>query len=484
MSESKSLYRILNKGGVLTPAHFFDILQIAEIAGNSHIFLGSRQDILFYLPASTKPEAFETGGLSIQKRSSGIQNVVSSFVCVDILPSTSWVYSGIYLKVLDQFTWDHLLRVNIVDPRQNMVPLFYGHLNFIASEMPNYWHLYLNLQTEQDPKAWPGLIFTDDIAEFAQTLEQLIVGQNIKNTEQLKEKLDHSSLQKNTLKSTKTISLPTGFFPYYEGLNKLDGKDQYWAGFYWRNNHYPIQFLKEICNLCQKTNVGKISFTPWKTILIKDIETKDKIHWDELIGRYGINMRHSSFELNWHLPLLDQQALKLKRFLVSEFDKFDIRTFGLSFAIQNKPGERFTSVVIRSKSRLPFLGRFDFTRTYSVEHAYDFNPNNNHYLEYATNLDKNNLPQTLNELSKRYYARLFAQTVPGQLHRLDEPKLRSRTVYQCPDCLTTYDERYGDVLAGIKAETPFDMLPESYCCQVCETPKPAFTGIEIRELAV
>ncbi len=268
MSESKSLYRILNKGGVLTPAHFFDILQIAEIAGNSHIFLGSRQDILFYLPASTKPQAFETGGLSIQKRSSGIQNVVSSFVCVDILPSTSWVYSGIYLKVLDQFTWDHLLRVNIVDPRQNMVPLFYGHLNFIASEMPNYWHLYLNLQTEQDPKAWPGLIFTDDIAEFAQTLEQLIVGQNIKNTEQLKEKLDHSSLQKNTLKSTKTISLPTGFFPYYEGLNKLDGKDQYWAGFYWRNNHYPIQFLKEICNLCQKTNVGKISFTPWKTILI------------------------------------------------------------------------------------------------------------------------------------------------------------------------------------------------------------------------
>lgn len=481
MSEAKYLYRILNKGGVLSPALLVKILKLAEEAGNKHVLLGSRQDILFFLTENEHRNMQDEIGLSIHKRSSGVQNVVSSYVCVDILPSTNWVNSGTYLNVLDQFTTDHQLRVNIVDPRQNLVPLFYGHLNFIASETPNYWHLYLNLNPKKDPQSWPELIFTDDIAGFTRMLEPLIIDQNIKDAEALQAKISGSSLQKNTLESSAKINLPAGFFPYYEGLNKIDGKSQYWAGFYWRNNQYPIQFLKEVCDLCQRTNVGKVSFTPWKTFLIKDIEAADKIYWDELIGRYGINMRHSSFELNWHLPLMDLQALKLKRYLVSEFDKFDIRTFGLSFAIQNKPGERFTTVVIHSKSRLPFLGKFDFTRTYSIEHAFDFNPNNNHYVEYATNLSRNELPQSLNELSKRYYARLFVQNKPGQVSKPNEPKRKSRLVNQCPDCLAVYDERYGDVLANIKAGIPFNQLPDSYCCPVCETPKSAFAGIKITE---
>lgn len=483
MSHTNELYRMLNKGGTLSPALLSKILLVAEEAGNKYVHLGSRQDILFYLPPTFNPSHLGKSGISLHKRTSGVQNVVSSYVCVDILPSTNWVYSGIYLKIIDQFSFDHLLRVNIVDPKQNLVPLFYGHLNFIASETPNYWHLYLNLDEEKDPQAWPGLIFTDDIAVFAKKLEQLIIGENIHSVEELSEKMAGSALQKNMLASIKEVELPIGFFPYYEGLNKMDGKDQYWAGFYWRNNQYPISFLKEVCNLCQRTQVGKISFTPWKTILIKDIAGKDKTHWDELIGRHGINMRHSSFELNWHLPLLDIEALKLKRYLVSAFDKFDIRTFGLSFSIQNKPGERFTSIVIQSKGRLPFLGKYDFTKTYSIEHAYDFNPNNNYYIEYACNLSRKELPVKLNELSKKYYAQWFVQNQNSRIQRQETPKRALKIVHQCPDCQTVYDERYGDSLTNIEAGTPFADLPATYDCPVCEAPKSAFSEIEITELA-
>lgn len=480
MKKNKELYRIINNGGVLSPALLARILQAAESAGNQHVFLGSRQDILFYLPSSGIPSQPEFSELSLYKRSSGIQNVVSSYVCVDILPSSSWVYSGIYLKVLDLFTYKHLLRVNIVDPCQNLVPLFYGHLNFIASETPNYWHLYLNLDVEKDPQQWSGLIFTDDIPEFAKELEQLILGRNMRSCEQLKLHLVGTDLQKNTLESSGKIKLPTGFFPYYEGLNKLDGKDRYWAGFYWRNNRYPIRFLKEVCELCQRTNVGKICFTPWKTFLIKDIEQSDKIYWDELIGRYGINMRHSSFELNWHLPLLDESALKLKRYLVSEFDKFDIRTFGLSFAVQNKPGERFTTLVVHSKGRFPFLGEYDFTRTYSIEHAFDYNPNSNKYIVYAENLKKAELPQLLNELSKRYFAQLFIHEKKLSLPKTEKTEKKALKVHQCPDCLSVYDERFGDELARISAGVSFVSLPENYACQICETPKQSFSEIEIQ----
>jgi rubredoxin len=363
-----------------------------------------------------------------------------------------------------------------------MVPLFYGHINFIASEIPNYWHLYLNMPGMRTPEAWPGLIFTEDIALFAETLEKLILNKQIGTVEGLYKVLADSELQKNTLNKEPKITLPKGFFPYYEGLVKMDGKSQYWAGFYWRNNQYPIQFLKEICELCIKTNVGKISFTPWKTFLIKDIEAKDKIYWDELIGRYGINMRHSSFELNWHLPLLDKKALKLKRYLVSEFDKFDIRTFGLSFAIQNKTEGNFTTVVIRRNGRLPFLGPFDFTASYSIEHAYDFNPNSNHYILFERAVSRQDLPKALSELTKRYYARQFVQKSPELSGQQKSHKGCKLTVYQCPSCQTIYDQRFGDILANIDAGTPFGKLPESYCCQVCESPKSSFKELQITEV--
>lgn len=479
-NNNKYLYRVLSKGGVLSPALLAEVLMLAEKAGNQHVLLGSRQDILFYLPQDSVSE-IQGSGISIQKRSSGLQNVVSSYACVDILPSTDWVYSGTFLKILDQFTFDHQLRVNIVDPRQNMVPLFYGHINFIASEVPNYWHLYLNMQGKKDPEAWPGLIFTDDIAVFAATLEKLILESNMRSVEELSRMLATSDIQKNTLNKEPKITLPKGFFPYYEGLVKMDGKTQYWAGFYWRNNQYPIQFLTEVCELCMKTNIGKISFTPWKTVLIKDIEAKDKIYWDELIGRYGINMRHSSFELNWHLPLLDKEALRLKRFLVSEFDKFDIRTFGLSFAIQNKTEGNFTTVVIRKNGRLPFLGRYDFTASYSIEHAYDFNPNSNFYIPFERAVSKDDLPKALSELTKRYYARQFVQRTPEHAGQKQVLQGRKMLVHQCPACKTVYDERYGDLLADIAAGTAFAKLPEGYCCQVCESPKSAFHELEITE---
>lgn len=481
MRKKYNLYRALNKGGIVTPDQLQRLILFAEQEGNKFIHLGSRQDILFYLSNKSNYSEIENLALILHKESSGIQNIVSSHVCVDILASTNWVHSGTYLNIINSFKHNHKLRINIVDPMQNMVPLFYGHINFVASEMPNYWFLYINLKHDKDPQLWKGMVFSDDISEFAKELETLIINDNIFETNKLKKKLATSPLIAHTLKNAKEIELPKGFFPYYEGLNKIDGKDLFWAGFYWRNNQYPIKFLKEVCELCKISNVSQISFTPWKTFLIKDIEQKHKVYWDELIGRYGINMRHSSFELNWHLPLLDSNALKLKRYIVSEFDKLDIRTFGLSFSIQNSSSEKFTTVVIRSNSRLPFLGRFDFTMTYSIEYAYDFNPNNNQYIEYAHNLSKHELSDVLNEISKKYYAQLFAQNSASRSRRLTKDQTKTFVIYQCKNCETVYDERFGDTLAEIKPGVAFNKLPENYACQLCEAPKSVFNEIKITE---
>lgn len=475
MNPKNKLARVLTKGGVLTPSYLNNILYVAEKAGNDAVFFGSRQDIIFYRnQMSDSADVQEnSGNVLFFDREYAYQNVISSFVCVDILPSTAWVHSGTYLNVLDQIEYKHTLRVNLVDPKQNLVPLFFGNLNFIASQTPNYWFLYLKFGEQEEAKKWPGLIFTDDIASIAVQLEKMW----IKNSEITMEQLIHGlplNFPVHTFESDEELRIPEGFFPYYEGLNKNENNETFWAGFYWRNNRYPIQFLREVCLLCLQTGLGKICITPWKTFLIKGIAPEHKIFWEALIGHYGINMRHSSFELNWHLPLLDKEAYNLKKFIVSRFDQFDIRTFGISFTIQTKPMELFTNVVIKVEGRLKFPVWMDIFRTYSIYYAYDFNPNSSQYLLFEQNISKNDLPQKLNELTKRYYIQLSNPGREAWVKLTNPKKSKSFVVHQCKNCSTVYDERFGDVLAGIQAGTPFSMLPEEYKCQLCESPKSDF----------
>ncbi|MEP3389010.1 MAG: rubredoxin domain-containing protein, partial [Reichenbachiella sp.] len=106
---------------------------------------------------------------------------------------------------------------------------------------------------------------------------------------------------------------PEPAFPYYEGLNREPGGN-YWLGLYWRNNKFTINFLIALCKRCMETNVGKISLTPWKSLVIKGIEESYLLGWEKLMGRFGINLRHSSLELNWHLPVLSEEALELKNY--------------------------------------------------------------------------------------------------------------------------------------------------------------------------
>lgn len=466
----------------MTPSYLNNILDVAEKAGNDAVFFGSRQDIIFYRDKQSEATNLQdnSGNVLFFDREFPYQNVVSSYVCVDILPSTAWVHSGTYLNVLEQIEYKHTLRVNLVDPKQNLVPLFFGNLNFIASPTPNYWFLYLKKSGPEEAKQWPGLIFTDDIANAAVYLENKWKKTPKMVAEELIS-LQAPNFPFHTLESDQELRIPEGFFPYYEGLNKNENDETFWAGFYWRNNRYPITFLREICRLCIQTGLGKICITPWKTFLIKGISPEHKIFWEVLIGQFGINMRHSSFELNWHLPLLDEPAYALKKFIVSKFDKFDIRTFGISFTIQTKPMELFTNVVIKIEGKLNLPAWIDIFRKYSIYYASDFNPNSSNYILFEQNVSKKDLPQKLNELTKRYYSEISAPGRDAWIKLTKHKKTQSFVVQKCKSCHTVYDQRYGDVLAGIKAGTPFERLPGQYTCPVCESPKSDFETVEIAE---
>jgi rubredoxin len=87
------------------------------------------------------------------------------------------------------------------------------------------------------------------------------------------------------------------------------------------------------------------------------------------------------------------------------------------------------------------------------------------------------IPALLIELSKVYFRQLNPEKEQQQAFVPEAQPTRTNTVYQCPSCLTVYDEQYGDGTAGIPPGTSFEALPASYHCHVCEGPKKDFVAV-------
>ncbi|MEN0003738.1 MAG: rubredoxin [Bacteroidota bacterium] len=473
----KDLQRILVKGGVLSPSELKRIIEMAASFGLESLHFGSRQDIV--LPEAVDQQARESQFESIDLEyisERKYQNIVSSYVSANIFPSTRWLSGATYLYILERFSYNPKLQINITDPKQQLVPLFTGQLNFIASNEEDYWYLYLRLPNWDTMQRYPVLIYTWDVAKVAKTIESVYA--EVETVSELFEEVNNE-MDSNNRTISEPLNVPFNAFPYYEGMNKM-GIDKYWLGLYWRNNLYDVKFLKAMCDLCLSCRIGKICLTPWKSLIVKGIGKEYKLAWEKLLGRFGINVRHSSLELNWHLPLADDAALDLKRFIVRNFDQNDISTYGLTFAIKSDYSVNFTSIVIEPNPVPTIVKNFQIRPTYNVLYCKNFNPNQLDYITYAQDVDRIELPGLLMELSQLYFEQL------GE-HEEETTKLGAETnakenlavsMHQCPSCLWVYDERFGDAHNDIPKGLVFEKLPVDYCCPVCETPKGAFLKVD------
>jgi rubredoxin len=470
----ENLQRLLVKGGVLSPSELKQILEMAESFGLETLHFGSRQDII--LPKVVDKDEIKSNFPNINLEflsERKYQNIVSSYVSANIFPTTRWVSSATYLYILERFNYIPKLQINITDPKQQIVPLFTGNLNFIASNEEDYWYLYLRLPNWDTIQCYPVLIYIWDIAEVAKTIE--MVYEDVENINELFEEVNNE-IDTNSRTISKVLNVPFNTFPYYEGMHRV-GIDKYWLGLYWRNNHYDIKFLKAMCDLCLSCRIGKICLTPWKSFIVKGISKEYKLAWEKLLGRFGINVRHSSLELNWHLPLADESALELKRFIVLNFDQNDISTYGLTFSIKSNYGVNFTSVVIEQNPAPTIVKNFQIRPTYNVLYCKNFNPNQLEYITYAQDVDRIELPGLLMELSQLYFEQL-GENDGEDTSKLFLHKTKTTSVsvdeYQCSSCLSIYDSRFGDAQNNISIGIPFEQLPEDYCCAICDTPKVDF----------
>ncbi|HEX5154804.1 MAG TPA: rubredoxin [Parafilimonas sp.] len=482
------------KAGIISPGYLDNILQVAAAGRIEHVSFSLRQEMVIHVPLS-KIQDFEHGcreqNIIAHPLKKIVPNIVSSYIATGLSMQETWLREGIYKDVFELFDYDPQLKINVCDHLQSFVPLFTGHLNWIASEQVHYWYLYIRLPHHKELYRWPELIYTNNIAVISKEVEKLIAHLQNKNEPIAKSLLeDIFKFVKNSTtyihkETTKPLTLPAFQLTYYEGFTR--GVNDYWLGIYRRDELFPVAFLRDICAICKNTTISQLYATPWKSIIIKNIQPQHRYFWDHVLGKYRINVRHAANELNWQVEDNTDDGLLIKRHIVRHFDKEDVRTYGLCFAVQTKPSSYMFGSVILRKSVTKNPGRLKSLERFDILYTRDFNPNSSELVLYRERVEKDHIGTYLVSLCKLFYeqqskVRHSTQTAYSTANTVTPAE--KKFVYQCNDCLSVYDEAPGDMGNNISAGTSFDSLPEDYCCALCDAPKNNFTAVDAASLMV
>ena len=473
-------------GGIVSPGYLKEILVVAQNARVTHVRFGLRQQLILEVPSGnfrTFKSACNEKDIVFYKSKEALPNIVSSYPAADIFSMDNWMREGVYKDIFDSFHYVPQLKINICDSQQTFVPFTTGHINWVSSHSQHFWHLYIRFPKTGQVYKWKEQVYTNDIPHLSLCIENEILrnkGLYFRNDD-----ADGDNLFRYVKSSINYISkegaiepLPDFSLPYYEGFNKLN--NQLWLGIYRRDELFPVPFLIEVCQLCMQTRVGQLYTTPWKSIIVKNIDSTHRKLWDIILGRYRINVRHAANELNWQVEDYTDKGLQLKGQVIRYFDKEDVRTYGLCFAVQTKPcSSMFGSVVIRKQQnknphKLKALERYD------ILYKKDFNPNAEELLLFRDAVQKDHIGTYLVSLCKEYYDRKGESHPPEEQIAApdrDSADKEIHIVHQCRHCLTVYVPAIGDVQQSIVPGTTFDDLPAHYCCPLCESPKSAFMEV-------
>lgn len=469
------------KGGIVSPGYMKDLLETAANARIEEVQFGLRQQMIVDVPVtyvSAFTKACKEKNIFFEQAKNAASNILSSYAATDIFAANdSWLREGVYKDVFDSFGFAPKLKINICDSTQQFVPLFTGHLNWVSSTVPHFWYLYIRLPNKPSAFLWKELIYTNDIASVSKTLEGLVL-QGITGEQELSTKLQ-STLRYSAKAVEQKLSVNHFSLPYYEGFNK--NGNTWWLGIYRRDEAFSVSFLKDVCLVCMQTKIGELYTTPWKSLIIKGIEKEHRPLWDKVLGKHRINVRHAANELNWQIE--NEEALLIKRLVIRHFDKADVRTYGLCFAVQTKTKSGlFGSIIIR-KEEGKNPNRLQSHNRYSILYKEDFNPNASEEVLFREHVEKEHLGTYLVSLCKMFYEQDDKVSIVQPIATaIQEKDAFPNIIYQCKHCFTVYDEAAGDEEQNIAANTRFEEVPSHYHCPTCEAGKSDFEAITEKRL--
>ncbi|SFD04343.1 rubredoxin domain-containing protein [Spirosoma endophyticum] len=468
--------------GIVSPGTLQTVLKLAYDAKVRTVRFGARQQLLMtvhYEDMRFLEKDLKQQLISYEVNTEQYPNIISSYCGEEVFRTGAWLRESEYHTVLDQFDYQPRLKVNLSDFNQSFTPFFTGNLNFIASPDPHFWHLYVRPKQSNTLFHWPELIYTNDLGRLAKAVEEAMLDQGYHDEDTI-HKAVTSGQTFITQPSTQEVELPEFSLPYYEGFNRYGQRS--WLGLYRRDEQFSIAFLLEVCALCLKTRIGELCTTPWKSLIIKGIEEKDRATWSYILGKHNVNVRHAANELAWQTEDNTSDGTQLKNYVLRYFEKNDTRTFGLCFGVQTRPkSEVFGSILIRKRSLLR-IGQLALVSVYDLYFTEDFNPNSRAYHLFEKGLFKLHVPNQINRLCRQFSTRRAKESVDVNPPEVEKPEPISAgitTVHQCPHCFTVYDEQYGDLRNCIPAGTPFYDLPATYTCSTCDAPKADMREIQV-----
>ncbi|RDB06148.1 hypothetical protein [Runella aurantiaca] len=449
--------RILTPGGVVTPDELQQLAALSRQWALSKMEVGFRQDLL--IPCTDS----QLSALRLQLGLQGFQveeavpthpNIVSSVVAQNIFPKLSWLRSGDYLDILDSFDFLPTLKLNLIDPTQELIRPLTGELNFVASPTPSFWYLAVNLPALGTLQVWPELVDGEQIPDWVRAIENALnVPEPIDSFDALFQTVT-ARFSGRTRRIQKELKLTPKPYPHHEGIYRYD--ERYWIGLYQRDNEFEASFLDALCQLCKDTKIGRLYPTPFKTFIVRDIPKETIYQWEKLLGLWGIHTHYSSLELNWQLPDADAAALRLKTELVDAFERTRIRTSSLSFSIGQRNADTTSTIVIEPLSA-------DYQR-FRIVHSPDFFIGNTEWETFAADVARKNLPEVLRRLTQKYYEQLSTEKKAGIMRTTATLKpVITEKVMRCKHCLTVAD-----------VASP---LPALYVCSTCNAPASDFMEV-------
>jgi rubredoxin len=475
-------------GGIISPGDLMNILSAATAAGVKQVSFGLRQQLFMEVvneDFDKLADGLKNKSIAFEVGTDMYPNIVSSYPAEEIFIINTWLSEGVYKDIFDGFGYTPKLKINISDSKQSFTPLLTGNINWVASDSLHYWHLFIRFPKTNCIYEWPDIVYTNDIAAMTQHLEKSILSNNNFFDKPAPDgKLLYNAVKQqqeyNAKKAEGSVELPPFMLPYYEGFNRSNNR--YWLGIYRRDEKFSVKFLQELCTLCLATKIGQLCSTPWKSIIIKGIEEKDRGLWDAILGKYQVNVRHAANELNFQVEDDCKDGLALKNYLIKHLQQDDTRTFGICIGIKTRrKSEVFSSILVKRKPLFTIAG-VGFFHRYDILCSKQFNPNERTGYIFSNNNFRWLLPEQLRRAIIGFYA--YKENDMVALHK-KKPKMEiavKETVveltHQCKNCLTIYDEMLGEPENGILPATAFEDLPSGYCCPLCDAPKSDFVKID------
>ena len=386
-----------------------------------------------------------------------LPNIVTTNHTGGLFNKNDWAYSqDAYLEILQSFGKTSSLSIGLSSYNQNFENIFSSHINFIVSDTENFWLLVL--QKDYQLFFAPFLLDSSCLAQVSSLIEESWQ----KNTDEIFEQI--LAKFNTNINFYKEIKLPQLRYDIAEGFIKMNDYE-YALNIYSCRQIWRADFLENLNLLMKKHNLRRLYITGRQSLLIKHIPQESLSQWRNLLAFYSVHIRHSENDLLWQYPQENTQICQLVTKLNKGLKKQKVSLHNFFIYLEDESEQGYFSdadlvILITSKFGL---------QSYNLAYKKDS------FRRVIKNLNFSELLKNIIELSRQ---NIYSKKEGSSFKIYGELKQENNLqIYECQDCLTCYDENYGEPKLGIAPKTLFRDLSASWKCELCGNLKDKFIKI-------